>query len=84
VSPEIASIFIPAVNITVEEVSIWIESDTDVINKINNVYSNGDDVYGFNDGLKTLESGATPTTYTTGMPTVTAVPAGWTDPPFPA
>jgi rhamnogalacturonan hydrolase len=81
----IASDFIPAVNINADEVSIWAELGTEVVNKINNIYGTGEGeyVYGSNDGLKTLAPGATPTTYTSAY-TITAALTGWTDPPFPA
>ena len=79
----LASDLIPAENITVEDFSVWTESGGDVINHISNVYGTGDNIYGLNDGLLTLEAGATPTAYTS-VYTITAPPAGWTDPPDPA
>lgn len=79
----LASDLIPAVNITVEEFSVWTETGNYVVNKISNIYGTGDDVYGPNDGLEVLEAGATPTAYTSAY-TITVPPTGWTDPPEPA
>ncbi|KAF4628371.1 hypothetical protein G7Y89_g9786 [Cudoniella acicularis] len=79
----IASDFIPAENITVEDFSLWTESGDHVVNQISNVYGSGDDVYGPNDGIQVLEAGATPTAYTTSY-TITTPPSGWTEPPSPA
>jgi rhamnogalacturonan hydrolase len=75
--------FIPPENITVEDFSVWTESGNYVINRIQNIYGGGDNVWGANNGIKTLTAGASPTPYTTSY-IITAPPAGWTDPPYPA
>jgi rhamnogalacturonan hydrolase len=75
--------FIPAQNITIEDFSVWSESTAYIVNKINNVFGTGDDIYGANDELETLLAGAIPTTYTSTY-TITAAPTGWTDPTYPA
>ncbi|KAF4624554.1 hypothetical protein G7Y89_g13617 [Cudoniella acicularis] len=79
----IANDLTEAINITVEDFSVWTESNDSVINHINNFYGVGDDVYGPNNGLKILEPGATPTTYTSAY-TITASPTGWVQPTAPA
>ncbi|TVY90983.1 putative rhamnogalacturonase E [Lachnellula willkommii] len=71
-----------AINITVEDVSVWTESGGDVINHISNFYGTGDNVYGPNDGLEILAPSETPTPYSTAY-TITASPTGWVQPPAP-
>ncbi|KAF4962764.1 hypothetical protein FSARC_9168 [Fusarium sarcochroum] len=71
-----------ATNVTIEDVSIWTESGTSVVNKISNIYGHGDDSYGKADGIKSLASGQSPTPYTSTY-TVTAKPTGWTAPSLP-
>ncbi|KAM3065869.1 hypothetical protein ACMFMG_009906 [Clarireedia jacksonii] len=78
-----ASDLIPAVDISIEGFSLWTEAGTKVINKISNIFGTADNVYGPNDGIKVLEAGATPTTYTSSY-TITTPPAtGWTTPADP-
>lgn len=71
-----------AVNVTVEDFSVWTESNDYVVNKINNVFGKGDDSYGTNNGIETLAPGETPTTYTRTL-TITASPTNWDIPPSP-
>lgn len=78
-----ASDLIPAENITVEDFTVWTESNDYVVNHISNIYGTGDDSYGTNDGIPELAVGATPTAYTSAY-TITEPPAGWTVPPDPA
>jgi hypothetical protein len=51
------------VSITIEDFSVWTESNTSVINIIENFYGNSDNIYGPNDGLEVLAPGATPIPY---------------------
>lgn len=71
-----------ALNITVEDFSVWTESGGNVINRISNFYGNGDDVYGPNNGLKSLTPTQTPIPYSSAY-TITASPTGWVKPPEP-
>ncbi|OOF93266.1 glycoside hydrolase family 28 protein [Aspergillus carbonarius ITEM 5010] len=72
-----------ATDVTIEDFTVWTESGDDVVNKINNIFGTGDDSYGPNDGIASLASGATPTTYTSTY-TITASPTGWVAPTSPA
>ncbi|KAJ5713615.1 uncharacterized protein N7483_010796 [Penicillium malachiteum] len=72
-----------ATNITLEDFSVWTESGTYVVNKINNVFGTGDDSYGTNDGIVSLASGESPYTYTSTY-TVTASPTNWQAPTSPS
>lgn len=75
-----------AQNVTIEDISLWTESGTYVVNKISNIYGYGDDVYGPNDGLGILPAGTTDAntlpTFTSAY-TITASPTGWVAPAFP-
>ncbi|KAH8646352.1 glycoside hydrolase family 28 protein [Xylariales sp. PMI_506] len=71
-----------ATNITIQEFSLWTETNDYIVNKINNVYGQGDNSYGEGDGIPTLAPGQVPTTYTSAY-TVTASPTSWTIPPSP-
>ncbi|KAJ5676194.1 CAZyme family GH28 [Penicillium macrosclerotiorum] len=71
-----------ATNVTVEDFTIWTESGSSVVNKISNIFGNGDDSYGANDGIKSLASGESPYTYTSTY-TITASPTGWEAPTTP-
>ena len=73
-------------SVTVEGFSLWTEEGTYVVNKINNIYGHGDDVYGLNNGLGVVPSGVTtvaalPTF--TSTHTITTSPTGWVEPAFP-
>lgn len=73
-------------SITVKDFSLWTEEGAYVVNKINNIYGHGDDVYGLNNGLGIVPSGATAAsalpTFTSTY-TITASPTGWVEPAFP-
>lgn len=71
-----------ATNVTIEEFSVWTESGSIVVNKIDNVFGIGDDSYGPNNGLSSLSPGETPHTYTSTY-TITASPTDWVAPTFP-
>lgn len=71
-----------ATNVTVEEFSVWTESNDHVVNKVSNVFGNGDDSYNPDNGIKTLASGETPAPYTSTI-TITASPTNWVAPPSP-
>lgn len=71
-----------ATNVTVEEFSVWTETGTTVVNKISNIFGTGDDSYGENDGIQTLQSGESPYTYTSTY-TITASPTNWQAPSTP-
>ncbi|RMD39628.1 hypothetical protein DV735_g5506, partial [Chaetothyriales sp. CBS 134920] len=71
-----------AINVTVENFSLWTESGTSVVNKISNFFGTGDNSYGTGNGIKSLGANASPTTYTSTY-TITASPTGWTAPPSP-
>jgi rhamnogalacturonan hydrolase len=73
-------------SVIIEDFSLWTEEGTYVVNKINNIYGHGDDVYGSNDGLGLVPNG---TSNVTALPTftstftITASPTGWVEPSFP-
>jgi rhamnogalacturonan hydrolase len=69
-------------SVTIEGFSLWTETGTQVINKINNAYGHGDAVYGANNGLG-IADGHTPLPTFTHAVTVTASPTGWVAPTFP-
>ncbi|CAI0644902.1 unnamed protein product [Colletotrichum noveboracense] len=71
-----------ATNVTVEGFSLWTESGTYVVNKISNIFGNGDNSYGAADGIRSLTSKQSPTAYTSTY-TITTTPTGWTVPPSP-
>ncbi|OJJ65902.1 hypothetical protein ASPBRDRAFT_667043 [Aspergillus brasiliensis CBS 101740] len=71
-----------ATNVTVEDFSVWTETGTTVVNKISNIFGTGDDSYGENDGIETLQSGESPYTYTSTY-TITASPTNWQAPSTP-
>ncbi|KAI2926371.1 CAZyme family GH28 [Aspergillus niger] len=71
-----------ATNVTVEEFSVWTETGTTVVNKISNIFGTGDDSYGENDGIESLQSGESPYTYTSTY-TITASPTNWQAPSTP-
>jgi hypothetical protein len=70
-------------SVTIEGFSLWTEEGTQVINKINNAYGHGDNVYGTNDGLG-VANGQNPLPTFTHAVTVTASPTGWVSPTFPS
>jgi hypothetical protein len=72
-----------ALNVTVEDFTIWTESGTQIVNKINNVFGIGDDSYGANNGIKSLSGTESPSTYTSSY-TVTATPTNWEAPTTPS
>lgn len=65
-----------------EEFSVWTETGTTVVNKISNIFGTGDDSYGENDGIESLQSGESPYTYTSTY-TITASPTNWQAPSTP-
>ena len=71
-----------ATNVTVEDFSIWTETGTSVVNKISNIFGTGDDSYGPNNGIVSLNSGQSPHTYTSTY-TITASPTRWKPPSTP-
>lgn len=71
-----------ALNVTLQDIELWTESGSSVVNKIQNIYGKGDDVYGANDGLKTLPAAGAPTAYSSAY-TITQAPSGWTTPAYP-
>ncbi|EED19646.1 rhamnogalacturonase, putative [Talaromyces stipitatus ATCC 10500] len=71
-----------ATNITVEDFSVWTETGTQVLNQISNVFGHGDDSYGPNDGIPSLNPGETPYAYTSTY-TITASPTSWQAPTTP-
>ncbi|KAJ3956676.1 hypothetical protein N0V92_006766 [Colletotrichum tropicale] len=71
-----------ATNVTVEDFSLWTESGTYVVNKISNIFGNGDNSYGAGDGIKSLTSKQSPTAYTSTY-TISTKPTGWAVPPSP-
>ncbi|EGP82832.1 unnamed protein product [Zymoseptoria tritici ST99CH_1A5] len=77
----VANDLVMTTNITVEDVTLWTETGTEVINKINNVYGHGDSIYGPNDGLGDPNSKLVPFNKTA---TVTTPPDGWTLPNDPS
>ncbi|RHZ44416.1 putative rhamnogalacturonase [Aspergillus thermomutatus] len=72
-----------ATNVTVKDFTVWTESGSSVVNKINNVFGEGDDSYGPNNGLVSLGAAEQPHTYTSTY-TITASPTGWVAPGLPA
>ena len=62
--------------------SLWTESGTDVVNKINNIFATPGNLNDASDGIKTLAIGATPVAYTSSI-TITASPTGWVEPASP-
>lgn len=71
-----------ATNVTVEDFSVWTETGTQVLNRISNVFGRGDDSYGLDDGIPTLDPGEAPYTYTSTQ-TITASPTSWQAPTTP-
>ncbi|KAI8296717.1 Rhamnogalacturonase A [Colletotrichum sp. SAR11_240] len=71
-----------ATNVTVEDFSLWTESGTYVVNKISNIFGNGDNSYGAGDGIRSLSSKQSPTAYTSTY-TISTKPTGWAVPPSP-
>lgn len=71
-----------AINVTILDFSVWTEIGKYVENQIANFFGTGDDVYGPNNGLKTLSAGEIATSYTTSV-SLTASPTGWTVPTVP-
>ena len=71
-----------ATNVTVEDFTLWTEANDHVVNHVNNIFGHGDNSYGDNNGIKTLASGQTPTSYTSTY-TITASPTSWAAPAFP-
>jgi hypothetical protein len=71
-----------ASNVTVENFTLWTETNSYVVNKISNVFGTGDDSYGPNDGIRALAPGEAPAPYTSTI-TITASPTGWVVPPSP-
>lgn len=70
-------------SITVEDFSLWTESGTYVVNKVNNIYGHGDNVYGSNNGLGVVPTGVTALPTFTSAYTITASPTGWVEPAYP-
>lgn len=70
-------------SITIEDFSLWTEEGTQVVNKINNAYGHGDNVYSPNNGLG-VSNGQSPLPTFTHAVTVTTSPPGWVSPTFPA
>ncbi|AEO66493.1 glycoside hydrolase family 28 protein [Thermothielavioides terrestris NRRL 8126] len=71
-----------ATNVTVEDFSVWTETNDYVVNKISNVFGTGDDSYGPGNGIRALAPGEAPAPYTSTI-TVTASPTNWVAPPSP-
>lgn len=71
-----------ATNVTVEDFSVWTETNDHVVNKVNNIFGTGDNSYGSNNGIKPLAAGEAPAPYASVI-TVTASPTGWAVPPLP-
>jgi rhamnogalacturonan hydrolase len=71
-----------ATNVTVEEFSIWTETNTYVVNKISNIFGTGDNSYGPANGIEKLAPGGSPTPYTSTY-TITASPTSWVAPASP-
>ena len=53
------------------------------MNRINNVFGKGDNIYSPGDGIKSLPANGVPTTYSSTI-TVTQAPTGWNEPSYPA
>ncbi|KAJ6134255.1 hypothetical protein N7523_000577 [Penicillium sp. IBT 18751x] len=71
-----------ATNVTVEEFTVWTDSGTVIVNKISNIFGTGDDSYGSDTRIASLEAGQSPYPYTSTY-TVTATPANWQAPTTP-
>ncbi|CAG8205748.1 unnamed protein product [Penicillium salamii] len=71
-----------ATNVTVEDFTVWTETGTTVLNKISNIFGTGDNSYGSNDGIKSLDKGESPSPYTSTY-TITASPTNWQAPSTP-
>lgn len=71
-----------AVNVTIEDFTVWTESGNAIVNKINNVFGSGDNSYGANDGIKSLQGTESSYAYTSTY-TVTATPSAWSAPSTP-
>ncbi|KAK5131749.1 hypothetical protein LTR08_000580 [Meristemomyces frigidus] len=69
-------------SVTIKDFSLWTETGDYIVNHINNVYGQGDDVYGDNDGLGVTTTGIALSTFTRSV-TVTASPTGWVEPSLP-
>ncbi|KAF5871791.1 putative endo-rhamnogalacturonase f protein [Botrytis fragariae] len=81
----LASDYIPATNITIKDVTVWTESGSTSVNHISNIFGQGDNVYGTNDGLVSLGAGENPKTKTyTSTYTITSAPTGWATPTWPS
>ncbi|EDO03754.1 hypothetical protein SS1G_06235 [Sclerotinia sclerotiorum 1980 UF-70] len=81
----LASDYIPATDITVEDVTVWTESGSTSVNHISNIFGVGDDVYGPNNGIVELAQGENPKSETyTSTYTITSAPTGWATPTWPA
>ncbi|CAI7638895.1 unnamed protein product [Penicillium pancosmium] len=72
-----------ALNVTVEDFTVWTQSGTQIINKVSNVFGVGDDSYGANNGIKNLTGTESPYSYTSSY-TVTATPTNWEPPTTPS
>ncbi|TGO30654.1 hypothetical protein BPAE_0004g01120 [Botrytis paeoniae] len=81
----LASDYIPATNVTIKDVTVWTESGSTSVNHISNIFGQGDNVYGTNDGLVSLGAGENPKTKTyTSTYTITSAPTGWATPTWPS
>ncbi|ESZ98095.1 endo-rhamnogalacturonase F [Sclerotinia borealis F-4128] len=81
----LASDYAPATDVTVKNVSVWTESGEEVRNHISNVFGEGDDVYGVNNGLRVVSEGGDVRTETfTSTVTVTRGPVEWASPTWPS
>ncbi|THV50658.1 hypothetical protein BGAL_0141g00070 [Botrytis galanthina] len=81
----LASDYIPATNVTIKDVTVWTESGSTSVNHISNIFGQGDNIYGTNDGLVSLGAGENPKikTYTSTY-TITSAPTGWATPTWPS
>ncbi|TGO89471.1 hypothetical protein BPOR_0108g00190 [Botrytis porri] len=81
----LASDYIPATNVTIKDVTVWTESGSTSVNHISNIFGQGDNVYGTNDGIVSLGAGVDPKTKTyTSTYTITSAPTGWATPTWPS
>ncbi|TGO44810.1 hypothetical protein BCON_0459g00040 [Botryotinia convoluta] len=81
----LASDYIPATNVTIKDVTVWTESGSTSVNHISNIFGQGDNVYGTNDGLVSLGAGENPKAKTyTSTYTITSAPTGWATPAWPS
>lgn len=71
-----------AINVTVEDFTVWTEAGTKIINKISNIFGAGDNNYGPNNGIVSLANLESPSPYTSSY-TVTATPTNWQPPTTP-